>query len=83
MLPLLYRLSSETGQKFQTRKERRQLQLGCYLRQGLGGAKDDLRVHFVDDVLTTGSTALAAWQALGHPRHFTVWSLIYRSRLLP
>lgn len=34
---------------------------------------------FVDDVLTTGSTSLAAFEALGCPEHFEVWVLGHRS----
>ena len=36
---------------------------------------------FVDDVVTSGSTAQAAYKALGQPKNFTVWSLFYRSPL--
>lgn len=36
------------------------------------------KVIFVDDVVTTGATALAAWKTLGKPRDFAVWSLAYR-----
>lgn len=34
---------------------------------------------FVDDILTTGSTAHAAYEALGSPPHFEVWVLGRRS----
>jgi predicted amidophosphoribosyltransferase len=34
---------------------------------------------FVDDVLTTGATARAAWKTLGKPRDFAVWTLAQRS----
>lgn len=37
------------------------------------------RIVFVDDVVTTGSTAKAAWKALGKPEDFTIWSLAQRS----
>jgi len=36
---------------------------------------------FVDDVITTGSTARAAWQALGQPDSFEVWTLACRPKL--
>ena len=36
------------------------------------------RIIFVDDVVTTGKTALAAYKALKKPTHFEVWCLIYR-----
>lgn len=37
-------------------------------------------VVFVDDVVTTGSTAQAAFLALGSPSTFNVWTLAYRPR---
>lgn len=36
------------------------------------------RIIFVDDVVTTGQTALAAYRALKEPPHFEIWCLIYR-----
>jgi predicted amidophosphoribosyltransferase len=36
---------------------------------------------FVDDVITSGSTAMAAYMALGDPDRFTVLSLICRPKL--
>ncbi len=36
------------------------------------------RIIFVDDVVTTGQTALAAYNALKKPSNFEVWCLIYR-----
>lgn len=35
-------------------------------------------IIFVDDVVTTGSTARAAWRTLGKPRDFAVWALAQR-----
>jgi predicted amidophosphoribosyltransferase len=36
------------------------------------------RIVFVDDVVTSGSTARAAYIALGRPQCFEVWSIAYR-----
>lgn len=35
-------------------------------------------VIFADDIVTTGVTAEAAFEALGRPKNFEVWALIYR-----
>lgn len=34
---------------------------------------------FADDIVTTGSTAMAAYRALGSPPHFEVWALAKRT----
>ncbi len=34
---------------------------------------------FVDDVIATGSTAIAAWKALGKPRNFEAWAMVWRT----
>ncbi|WP_413576339.1 hypothetical protein ACLVWU_18325 [Bdellovibrio sp. HCB290] len=34
---------------------------------------------FADDIVTTGSTALAAYEALGRPPHFEAWALAHRT----
>ncbi len=39
----------------------------------------DRRLVFVDDVVTTGSTARGAWETLGRPRDFSVWALAQRA----
>lgn len=38
-------------------------------------------VIFVDDVVTTGATAEAAYVALGRPKPFVVWAIAYRAKL--
>jgi predicted amidophosphoribosyltransferase len=38
---------------------------------------------FIDDVVATGGTAIAAWYALGKPKFFQIWGLAYRPRLAP
>lgn len=37
---------------------------------------------FVDDLVTTGATARAAYEALGQPPDFRIWALFHRSSLL-
>lgn len=39
------------------------------------------RLIFADDVITTGSTAMAAYMALGDPVDFEVWTLVARPRV--
>lgn len=39
------------------------------------------RLIFTDDVITTGSTAMAAYMALGDPEQFEVWCLVARPRI--
>lgn len=36
------------------------------------------KIIFVDDILTTGATAYAAWYALGRPEHFEIWTILRR-----
>lgn len=36
---------------------------------------------FIDDVITTGSTALFAHKCLGKPEHFEIWTIFNRPRL--
>lgn len=38
------------------------------------------RVIFVDDIITSGATALAAYIAAGEPEGFEVWTLVCRTR---
>lgn len=37
--------------------------------------------RFIDDVITSGATAEAAWLAIGKPADFEVWTLICRPKL--
>jgi predicted amidophosphoribosyltransferase len=39
------------------------------------------RIVFADDILTTGSTARAAFKALGEPKNFEVWAIAWRPKL--
>jgi predicted amidophosphoribosyltransferase len=83
LMPLLRREDPQTRQKFQNRLQRQELKMRSLLQFESRRTLRDMDVHFVDDVVTTGSTARAAYRALGRPPRFFVWSLIYRSRLLP
>ena len=38
-------------------------------------------VFFVDDILTSGGTARAAFRALGKPKSFQIWTVFYRREL--
>jgi predicted amidophosphoribosyltransferase len=45
-------------------------------------AKNSKRtIVFVDDIVTSGATAGAAFLALGRPKNFAVWSIAYRPRI--
>ncbi len=51
------------------------------LKVGRELANDQTLYIFVDDVITTGSTALLAYKSLGKPKHFEIWTLFNRPRL--
>ena len=65
------------SQKSRSAQQRRQRRFKCN-RADIG---DYDTFIFVDDVVTTGSTAQAAWHALGSPKGFEVWCLAYQPRL--
>jgi predicted amidophosphoribosyltransferase len=83
-VPLLARMGT-AEQKHLGRSERRNLSLACRDPHGPAWLKSRIRrgwaVAFVDDVVTTGATAQAAWEALGRPRTYQVWTLSYRENL--
>lgn len=69
----------QEAQKFKRKQERKRKSF-----EFLGGSIDNsMNFIFIDDVVTTGSTAMAAWYALGKPPLFQIWSLAYRARLAP
>lgn len=73
---ILFRQSTQI-QKESSKKERANVKIGSI--GGSGCAKSN--IIFVDDVLTTGSTAQAAYEVLGKPENFAVWCLAYRPLL--
>ena len=64
------------GQKRKSKEQRRAVEI--LLKDSIKLPKK-ARYIYIDDVLTTGSTAQAAWKALGQPVNFEVWVLVYRS----
>jgi predicted amidophosphoribosyltransferase len=77
----LLRESILTQQKEKSRNQRQKVSFGWsenftkpdFVRKSAGK-----HIVFVDDVVTTGSTAVAAWKTLGKPRDFAVWALAQR-----
>jgi predicted amidophosphoribosyltransferase len=70
---------NETHQQKQKNRSQRQaleLQLNVDISE-----LENKKVIFVDDVVTTGATLLAAHKALGDPVNFECWSLCYRNPL--
>lgn len=72
----LTRDSEGTPQKRKSRRDRRQVRL--QLKLGRPGTYRARTVYFIDDVITTGATAGAAWEGLGYPGSFLVLCLAYR-----
>lgn len=70
------------AQKAKNRIERLEAEMSLF--SGLSGQAKEriLRSEgfiFVDDVIVTGSTAIAAWKALGKPRNFEAWAMVWRA----
>ncbi len=75
--PLLSRLDSTSVQQKQKNKSHRR-QLCFQLNNNVSHLND---IIFVDDVLTTGSTAVAAREALSVSKNFIVFTLAWRQLL--
>lgn len=65
----------DLAQKAKTLVERQKV------RFSYAGLRPTVPVIVADDVVTSGATALAAWQALGQPQNMQVWALAFRSSL--
>lgn len=73
-------LSTEVGEqktRFASERHRKRL----ILNEKNSGFLRDQPVIFVDDIVTTGSTAYSAWEALKKPKDFIVLSLATRARV--
>lgn len=79
--PLLKRGAGPDRQKYKDRNQRAQIQLELLEPDISPFFRPGQTIVFVDDVLTTGSTARAAYKALGSPSQFVIWTL-FRRRLL-
>lgn len=78
-LPCLSKVSLGTQRKAD-RGERALVRMEAHVKTSddpLLGSDRSLWI-FADDVITTGATAWAAYQALGSPPHFEVWTLAQR-----
>ncbi|MGE3973031.1 MAG: ComF family protein [Bdellovibrionales bacterium] len=64
-------------QKKKTRFERQKITMEDLQNVPFAASKSFI---FVDDLITTGATAHAAWKALGRPLHFQVWTVACRPR---
>jgi predicted amidophosphoribosyltransferase len=66
-------------------EDRTQKRLSLNLRKNrqmnrIGPDINQLKLIFVDDTITSGATARAAYEALGSPENFEVWTLVARPR---
>lgn len=78
MGPKLIHVRSDLGrhQRQKNKRERREIVFEvCKDSRVMQGAEN---YFFVDDVITTGGTALAAWRALGSPKNFEILTLARR-----
>ncbi len=74
MKNILTRTNSTAEQKTKSQSERKKMTL-----YSLEKNSKLIDVVFVDDIVTTGSTAIAAYEALGKPQCYQVLSLIRRT----
>lgn len=73
--------TTKASQKLKSKKARgeRKYQVSEKWRDTIDNA---VGVLFVDDVIVTGSTAKAAWEALGRPLNFECWAIAFKEKQL-
>ncbi len=82
-----YSLAKRTGAEMRPIQKKTQFKQSLSGRQGRKSVlfypqvSSNRYVVLADDIVTTGATATACYQALGRPRNMTVWSLFYRKDL--
>lgn len=82
ILACLQRSSSNTAQKRKSKSARTRVKFEWaenFSAIEFSKLTQDKKVLFVDDVVTTGATAKAAWKLLGKPKDFAIWSMAQRS----
>ena len=78
----ILRKSQKGEQKHKSNQERAKI---CVenIEKNTWSTDENTMYILVDDVVTTGSTALSSYIALKQPLYFEVWSLCYRPLLAP
>lgn len=78
----ILRKTQDGEQKNKNNRERAKIEV-LNLEKNTWSASEKTMYILVDDVVTTGSTALSSYIALNQPLYFEVWSLCYRPLLAP
>ena len=73
-------LKRESGEE-QKKKKLQGRQESQFIKVGEGFYREK-KVILVDDIIASGSTALAAYRALGEPKFFQVWTIAHRPKVL-